>query len=139
MGIRWTKRGVAAILLAAALTGAPAGAAVAAGGPAAGGAGGHNFSWPMGAEFAAPVADHDVARRQALGCTVVGLGVTGLAMASGAMATAGSGGTAAVPIGTVVGEILAYFGAGCTIGAFLAGLFPATGADTVEVGGEAGG
>ncbi|AWK86934.1 hypothetical protein [Azospirillum thermophilum] len=62
----------------------------------------------------------EIAQRQAIGCSVVGLGVTGLALASGTMATAGGGATAA----PAVAELLAFFGAGCTMGAFIATAFP---------------
>lgn len=66
----------------------------------------------------------EIAQRQALGCTVVGLGLTGVALASGMAATGGG----AAAGGPVVAELLAYFGAGCTMGAFIATAFPVPGA-----------
>ena len=120
MSTRWIGRGAAALVIGALMTGTPSGTALAA--PGSGGGGG-NAPWPNVAEIATPSGDPAVAQRQALGCTVVGLGVTGVAVASGAVATARSGGGGAVPVGAMVGEIVTYFGAGCTIGAYLAGLF----------------
>ncbi len=109
--------GVAAALLMAALAGAtPASAA------STSNIGGGGISWPALAEIATPSGQREVAERQAAGCALLGLGVTGLAMASGALTTAGTGGAAAVPVGVALGEVVAYFGAGCTIGAFLAAL-----------------
>ena len=70
-------------------------------------------------------ADPEVAQRQALGCGIVGLGAAGVALASGMVMTVGSGGAAA-PASVVIGELLAYFGAGCTVGAFLATALPAS-------------
>ncbi len=64
-----------------------------------------------------------VAQRQALGCSVVGLGLTGVALASGVAATGGG----AVAGGPAVAELLAYFGAGCTMGAFIATAFSVQG------------
>lgn len=69
-------------------------------------------------------SEPEVAQRQALGCTVVGLGLTGVALASGVVATGGG----AAAGGAVVAELLAYFGAGCTMGAFIATAFPVPGA-----------
>lgn len=69
-------------------------------------------------------SEPEVAQRQALGCTVVGLGLTGMALASGVVATGGG----AAAGGPVVAELLAYFGAGCTMGAFIATAFPMPGA-----------
>ncbi|PWC52735.1 hypothetical protein TSO221_13135 [Azospirillum sp. TSO22-1] len=110
---------MAGALLAGAV---PVSALAAPGGGAGGGAGGP-FPWSMATELTSPSANPEVAQRQALGCTLVGLGVTGVAVASGALASAGSAGSGTVAVGAMVGEIVTYFGAGCSIGAFLAGLF----------------
>lgn len=125
------RRGTAAMLVFAALTAAlPGSAAGAANTDSA-------VSWPMLAEIASPSGQREVAERQAAGCALLGLGVTGLAMASGALTAAGTGGTAAVPVGVVLGEVVAYFGAGCTIGAFLATL-PLFGHAPADGGGGTG-
>lgn len=111
------RLGVGAALVIAALAGAmPASAA------GASNVGGGGASWPVLADIATPSGQREVAERQAAGCALLGLGVTGLAMASGALTTAGTGGAATVPVGVALGEVVAYFGAGCTIGAFLAAL-----------------
>ncbi|HYH37426.1 MAG TPA: hypothetical protein VD860_04325 [Azospirillum sp.] len=137
----WGRRAAAAAVAGALLAGAvpaPALAAPGGGGGAGGGAGGP-FPWSMATELTSPSANPEVAQRQALGCTLVGLGVTGVAVASGALASAGSGGPGAVAVGAMVGEIVTYFGAGCSIGAFLAGLFsmgrPAATTAAADVGG----
>ena len=113
------QRSLAAVLLATMLVGATSGPAVAASEPRASG-----FSRLMETDLAAPSSNPEMAQRQAVGCTLVGLGVTGVAVASGTLAAAGSGGSGVVPVSAAIGQIITYFGAGCTIGAFLAGLFP---------------
>lgn len=117
---RWVERGrgfATVAVLAVIFTGIGFGPAVGAGG----GDVTNNIPRPLIMEMAPPPVTPDMAQRQAMGCTVVGLGLTGVAMMSGALATAGAGG---VPVGAAFGEIVTYFGTGCTIGAFLAGLFP---------------
>lgn len=70
-------------------------------------------------------AQPEVAQRQAIGCGIVGFTAAGIALATGAVATVSTGGMMA-PATTVVGELLAYFGAGCSVGAYLAMAYPAT-------------
>lgn len=121
MRTRWAergRRGLAGLALVALLAGTLPGPAA-----AASASGGASTSWPALAEIATPSRHPEVAQRQALGCALVGLGVTGVAVASGALTVAGTGGTAVVPASAVLGGIVTYFGAGCTIGAFLGGLF----------------
>ena len=134
MNTRWKGRGrpgAASLVIGALVAGTLCGTAHAA--PGSGG-GAANPPWPNVAEIAAPSGHPEVAQRQALGCTVVGLGVTGVAVASGVVATAGSAGSGAVPVGAMVGEIITYFGAGCTIGAFLANLYPVMWPPAQDVG-----
>lgn len=132
---RQGRRGVVSAMVAAMVivTSAAASPALAA---AAAGSGGGGVSWPALAEIATPSGQREVAERQAAGCALLGLGVTGLAMASGALTAAGTGG-AAVPVGAALGEVVAYFGAGCTIGAFLATL-PLFGYAPADASGEPG-
>ncbi|PWC31244.1 hypothetical protein TSO352_31110 [Azospirillum sp. TSO35-2] len=85
--------------------------------------GGAPFRHLMEDSIVVPSANPGMAQRQAVGCTLGGFGVAGIAITSGAMAAAGAAG-AAMPVGVAMNELIAYFGAGCTIGAFLAGLFP---------------
>lgn len=133
---RQGRRGVASAVLAAmaVVTSAAISPALAA---AAAGSGGGGVSWPALAEIATPSGQREVAERQAAGCALLGLGVTGLAMASGALTAAGTGGAVAAPVGAALGEVVAYFGAGCTIGAFLAAL-PLFGYAPADASGEAG-
>lgn len=111
------RLGFAVAMVVVALAGAAPASAATASSPGNGA-----VSWPALAEIATPSGQREVAERQAAGCALLGLGVTGLAMASGALTAAGTGGAAAVPIGAALGEVVSYFGAGCTIGAFLAAL-----------------
>lgn len=83
-----------------------------------------SFAAGMPGELPVLSPQPEVAQRQAVGCGIVGFTAAGIALATGAVATAGTGGMMA-PATTVVGELLAYFGAGCSVGAYLAGAFPA--------------
>ncbi|WP_448191845.1 hypothetical protein [Azospirillum sp. sgz301742] len=123
------QRLAAAVLLAAMLAGAASGSAV-----AASASDGNRFSRLMETEIAAPSSNPEMAQRQALGCTLVGLGVTGIAVASGAL-TVGPAASGLIPVGAAIGGIITYFGAGCTIGAFLAGLFPVYPSPATGIGG----
>ncbi|PWC90096.1 hypothetical protein TSH100_03690 [Azospirillum sp. TSH100] len=136
MPIRPIGQGVAAVMaasmiIAASVAASPALAAAAAG------SGSGNGSWPALAEIATPSGEREVAERQAAGCALLGLGVTGLAVASGALTAAGTGGAGAAPVGAALGEVVAYFGAGCTIGAFLSAL-PLFGYAPADASGESG-
>ncbi|MBP2229283.1 hypothetical protein J2847_002577 [Azospirillum agricola] len=91
--------------------------------PAHANTGGENGASGLPADFPTLSSEPVLAQRQAMGCSVVGLGLTGLALASGVAGTGGVG-------GPVVGQILTYFGAGCTMGVFIATAFP-----TGDVGG----
>jgi hypothetical protein len=122
---------VAAMVIVTSAAAAPALAAAGAG------SGGGGVSWPALAEIATPSGQREVAERQAAGCALLGLGVTGLAMASGALTAAGTGGAVAAPVGAALGEVVAYFGAGCTIGAFLAAL-PLFGYEPADASDEPG-
>ena len=126
-------RSSAAILLAGFLVvGAASPAFAAPGGPTAGNANiGNSATGTTGAgnigagsvpaEFPTLSTEPALAQRQAVGCSIVGLGLTGLALATGMAATSGG---AAAASGPMVAELLAYFGAGCTMGAFIATAFP---------------
>jgi hypothetical protein len=129
-GIGRGQRAVAVALLAATLAGNASGPAF-----AASSSGGSGISRFVEKDITAPSPNPEMAQRQAVGCTVVGLGVTGVAVASGALAMTGSGGSGFVPVSAAIGQIITYFGAGCTIGAFLAGLFPVRQPAFEDVGG----